>query len=499
VSDTKRRLIVLLDGTWNEDESYDEDTNVVRLRNIIANGISDEFYVRRSIEEVNQSDSPAMEIGAKRYLDFDYLVFYERGVGTGPGLDRVTGGALGWGLEGNIRRAYKFLCRYYVSGSEIFIFGFSRGSYTARSLVGYLGSAGLLTAEHCTPELEQQAWSYYRTSPNDRLPGTWKQLQKYVHSIGELRVACLGLFDTVGALGIPTSIFRRLNRQNYEFHDVELSPIVKLNLHALAIDERRKPFEASVWRQSRFKVSNSVTEQTWFTGVHADIGGGYFHSRERQISEARALDDISLDWMLKRIRFHYPDFPILDEAFPQMRGSLGKLGLQHESRTLKYRFSKPVVRSIGNLISPVLANEVAAGYDRDGIAVGESIHVSALERLARKAPMIRSGVEGLYLPRNVIENIPDLYERYCRTQSRHWSPDATSITSWAGEVVDPQSSKEDALEEVRIALKAACDRLKSLGYDVLSPDWNSQEAAQSLAAAAGARSMMWGGLGNSTP
>jgi uncharacterized protein (DUF2235 family) len=116
------------------------------------------------------------EIDALVHGNMDYFIFYERGVGTGPGLDRVLGGVLGWRLQQNIRRAYKFLSRNYISGSQIFVFGFSRGAYIARSLVGYLGSAGLLQAEHCTPDLEQLAWSHYRTSPNDRSPGIQRQV-----------------------------------------------------------------------------------------------------------------------------------------------------------------------------------------------------------------------------------------------------------------------------------------------------------------------------------
>jgi hypothetical protein len=441
--------------------------------------LRDAFYVPRSIEDVNKNDNATIEIGVRRDRDIDYIVFYERGVGTGPGLDRLLGGALGRGLGLSVRRAYKFLCRHYVPGSEIFIFGFSRGAYTARSLVGYLGSAGLLQAKHCTLELEKQAWAYYRTSPNDRLPGVQKQLEEYTHPVNELRVACLGVFDTVGALGIPASAFRRANRQQYEFHDVDLSPIVKLNLHALAIDERRSQFEASVWRQSTFRESNSVTEQTWFPGVHADVGGGYFSTRERDMSGSRCLDDITLNWMLKRVRYHYPGFPV-GAKFAQTYGSSYEFGLQHESRTWTYRISMPALRAIGNRPPPALANESVVSYDRDATVVGESVHVSALERLGRKVPVIRPGEEGYYLPRNLIENLPDLYQRYFLSPDRSWGTEAVSITSWSGEIVDHRTSKNDVLEEIREAFTNSCGRLKSLGYDVLSPSWNSRSAAQAL-------------------
>jgi uncharacterized protein (DUF2235 family) len=175
---------------------------------------------------VNANEKESEYIGARIYREYEYRFFYERGVGTGPGLDRLTGGIFGSGLDVNVRRAYKFLSRHYTAGSEVFIFGFSRGAYTARSLVGYLGSAGLLRCDLCSAEMERKAWFYYLTPPNDRLPGVWKELGKSIHPANELRVACLGVFDTVGAMGIPATMFRRLNRKKYEFHDVELSPIV---------------------------------------------------------------------------------------------------------------------------------------------------------------------------------------------------------------------------------------------------------------------------------
>src|SRR5262249_46928822 len=135
--------------------------------------------------------------------------------GTGA-HDRVSGGGFGAGLDLNIRRAYRFLSFHYVPGDEIFIFGFSRGSYTARSLTGYLGAVGLLRCEACTKETENQAWSFYRTPPNDRLSGVWKALEPLVHPRAEFRVRCLALFDTVGALGVPVERFRRLNRDQFE-------------------------------------------------------------------------------------------------------------------------------------------------------------------------------------------------------------------------------------------------------------------------------------------
>jgi uncharacterized protein (DUF2235 family) len=195
-------------------------------------------------------------------------------------------------------RAYKFLSFHYVPGDQIFVFGFSRGAFTARSLVGYIHAAGLLKRDDCTPEFEQKAWEFYRCPPNDRLPGVWSSLTTHMHDRSALRVACLGVFDTVGALGIPFPQFKVFNRDTYEFHDVELCAITDVNLHAIAIDEQRQPFEPSLWRRSKFKKFHTVVEQVWFPGAHADVGGGYISEERRLQDRLDALDDLTLDWMI---------------------------------------------------------------------------------------------------------------------------------------------------------------------------------------------------------
>jgi uncharacterized protein (DUF2235 family) len=164
-----KRIILLLDGTWNDADVGPFDTNIVRLREIIARSLD-------SSSTVTQSDGPAAENSTAKLVSgrtyqgqTEHLVFYERGVGTGPLLDRIKGGSFGDGLSGNIRRAYKFLSFYYEPGDQVFVFGFSRGAYTARSLVGYIGSAGLLKRECCTPDLERTMRPRSQRVP-DRMP-----------------------------------------------------------------------------------------------------------------------------------------------------------------------------------------------------------------------------------------------------------------------------------------------------------------------------------------
>ena len=217
-----KRIILLLDGTWNDADVGPCDTNIVRLREIIARSLDSSSKIVQDDGAVRGSSAAKLVSGRTFQGQTEHLVFYERGVGTGPFLDRIKGGSFGDGLSGNIRRAYKFLSFYYEPGDQVFVFGFSRGAYTARSLVGYIGAAGLLKRENCTPELEYKSWSYYRTDPNDRMPGIWSELTQFVNDRSTVRIECLGVFDTVGALGVPLPEFYRLNRQSYEFHNVEL-------------------------------------------------------------------------------------------------------------------------------------------------------------------------------------------------------------------------------------------------------------------------------------
>jgi len=341
-----KRLVLCLDGTWNSDDAQDI-TNIVRIRDLI-----DPKYIDITTKEV-----------------LSQRVYYETGVGTGlaPG-DKYIGGITGAGLEQNVRQAYRFLSQYYEPGVEIFVFGFSRGAFTARSLAGYLGAAGLLKPEHCTADNEDRAWSLYRTPPGNRYPFEAREFRKLTFS--GLRTKCLAVFDTVGARGIPTELFQKNNRRKYGFHDVTLGSNVDHALHALAIDEKRGPFGASVWQYPNHKDNLSV-EQVWFPGVHTNIGGGY---------PDRGISDLCLEWMLSRIEAKNLGLRLL----PEWRLSLAPdpLGMIYESRTVAYTWSRisPKIRVINQ--SPVRY----AGRHRlsclapHAVPIGEMLHWSALYR-----------------------------------------------------------------------------------------------------------------------
>ncbi len=255
----RKRIVVCCDGTWNRPDSP-HVTNVEKIA--------------RSI----QTD-PSASGGVPQ------LVYYLSGVGgAGYKADRVLGGAFGFGLFNNIVSAYRFLAQNYETGDEIFIFGFSRGAYTARSLAGMVGRVGLLTRKALVEEKLAEAVSRYRrTDPAGGQAGssTAEFKRDYCH---DAPVQFLGVFDTVGALGVPGAM-----RLAPKFHDVQLSAAVRCARQALAIDECRMKFEPSLWQAPpNGSTDDNRVKQVWFEGVHSDVGGGYAET---------GLSDTALLWM----------------------------------------------------------------------------------------------------------------------------------------------------------------------------------------------------------
>jgi hypothetical protein len=422
-----RRIILLLDGTWNDADLGPTDTNISRLRDIMAEATGAGLASSPLRPEV-VSDPGSMVTGTSTN-NAENIVFYSRGVGTASWANQVFGGALGAGLDTNIRRAYRFLSFHYRPGDEIFIFGFSRGSYTARSLVGYIAAAGLLRSNKCSEDNERFAWDFYRSSPGERPPGEWHRLQPLMHDGDRLRIDCLAVFDTVGSLGIPLEAFVRSNREHYEFHDVELPSITRVNLQALAIDENRWPFQATVWRPSPFRKINTVTEQVWFSGGHPDIGGGYFRSTETNANHYRA-DDITLDWLLRRLRFFFKDFPVPDRWIKSAAPDNWSESGIHNSRQGVYRLYPKSWRAISNReVGSLGTYEIAVGVDRHSKSLNEMVHISAIERL-----WTRNGSDGTpYAPKNLISILPTIESTY-RTQPAN---EQVLLVDWNGEVLDP--------------------------------------------------------------
>lgn len=418
----RRRLILCLDGTWN-DASGATITNIVRLRDMIQPGVL-EF-----------DNAPPVE----------QRIYYDEGVGTGAGaVDRALGGALGLGLGTNVRQAYRFLSQFYAPGDEIFIFGFSRGAFTARSLAGYVGASGLLQPQHCTPELEERAWRNYRTDPKDRFPSEGVALARLCHA--QVAIQVLGVFDTVGALGIPVKRLNGLGRHWFSFHDARLSSVVKVSLHALAIDEKRGPFSAALWERP-FHANNKEVEQVWFPGVHSDVGGGYGEG---------GIGAIALRWMLDRIdalgRKH--DFQlVLRPDLPPL--SVDAAAPLHDSRAgpaWEIDRLRPQIRVIAQQRPAEIPAEVRlAALPPHARVIGEAVHVSALYRLRDRGT---DDVGQVYRPANLLWALDALFPE--DVPAAPVAPSVLVFVDERGEKID-WSARDgaDACESLVAALPAS--------------------------------------------
>lgn len=321
-----KRLIVCCDGTWNTADQassgHPSPTNVTKL---------------------------ALSLASQDATGARQCVYYHPGVGTSP-RERLTGGAFGVGLSRNVLDAYRFLIDNYESGDLLYLFGFSRGAFTARSLAGLIRNSGVLRPENAGRV--SQAWTLYRDSA--AMPrGVAATLFRRAYSC-EPQIQLIGVWDTVGALGIPAlgprwlkPIMTRINHR-WAFHDTNLSTRVKGAFHALAIDEQRAAFAPTLWHQQPGAGGQEV-KQVWFTGVHCDIGGGYPDT---------SLSDLTLLWMADRAREYGLEFvpgalssdgpsqmtPDDDTDFkvkPDLKAS------PHQSWTKFYRLAGPLNRPIG--------------------------------------------------------------------------------------------------------------------------------------------------------
>jgi hypothetical protein len=259
-----KRLIVCCDGTWNKPDN-ENVTNVEKIARTV------------------QSD-PSATGGVYQ------LVYYISGVGAGSyEADRLLGGAFGFGLFHNVIACYRFLAQNYEPGDEIFVIGFSRGAYTARSVGGMLARVGLLTKVALVEErLPEAVHLYQGTKMPEGAFGESVDEFKHDHCHAA-KVTFLGVFDTVGALGVPG-----FERDTPRFHSVQLSDQVLCARQALAIDETRLKFAPTFW-ESPTESADGATEdprikQVWFEGAHSDIGGGYAQT---------GLSDTSLLWMAR--------------------------------------------------------------------------------------------------------------------------------------------------------------------------------------------------------
>ncbi|MGB6449706.1 MAG: DUF2235 domain-containing protein, partial [Steroidobacteraceae bacterium] len=251
-----RRIAYCADGTW---DSTANDTNVYRISKAIV------------------------AIPGEQYS------FYDDGVGSdGTPIEKLLGGAFGTGLFQKIKDGYSCIASVYEAGDQIYLFGFSRGAYTARSLAGMIAACGLPT-KNPDSNLVDTAFQAYR----DKGQRSAILATLGAYGLVEANITLVGVWDTVGALGIP-AIFGAVSPLLYGFLDTSLSPQIANAYHAVAIDERRQEFPATLWTSA--PAPGQTLEQVYFCGVHCDVGGGY----PDDAGSGTALSDITFSWLMAK-------------------------------------------------------------------------------------------------------------------------------------------------------------------------------------------------------
>jgi len=330
-----KRVVVLIDGTWNK-EGTGADTNVAKL------------------DSGKKTITQAFIDGTAQH------VHYHDGVGSDGDLtQRLLGGAIGLGLKKIIQDVYEAIVSDFVAGDEIYIFGFSRGAYAARALAGLIGASGIQRQKN-RDEFEV-AWDHYRVAPAVRQQpqtasaGDRKTLDTYDtlaqrQTFHDTRaIKCVAVWDTVGSYGIPAGIglaplARYFTLVTLGFHDTSFGEHIEVGLHAVAVDEHRRPFVPTFWTIEKGRQPKGHVEQTWFAGAHCNVGGGYPQS---------GLSDEALIWMIARVQaLTKLEFDIaavrantnanlaeavvdstkgwvIDHAFPHYRTVLSPVAIQH--------------------------------------------------------------------------------------------------------------------------------------------------------------------------
>ncbi|NOX48274.1 MAG: DUF2235 domain-containing protein [Chlorobi bacterium] len=283
-----KRIVICADGTWNKPEKdlqKDFPTNVLKVARAIA---------------------PVANDGIKQ------VVFYDWGLGSYHAS--IAGGGFGKGINKNIADNYRFIVQNYDPGDELYFFGFSRGAYTVRSLAGFINNCSILKREHANRI--EEAFEVYKSPeihPDDDYSVNYRK--KYAVAL-KIRIKFIGVWDTVGALGIPFRMFGFLNEKHL-FHDNKIGPNIDVARHAMAIDELRDDFKPTIWK----KRTGMDLQQVWFAGVHSDVGGGY-----KPDNNGELLADIPLKWMLDEAA--KPGLELEKHIYTNLKGN--PLAQQHD-------------------------------------------------------------------------------------------------------------------------------------------------------------------------
>jgi uncharacterized protein (DUF2235 family) len=331
----------------------------------------------------------------------DQIAHYIKGVGTsGFKPLALLDGATGFGVPSNVRKLYEFICWNWEEGDEIYMFGFSRGSFTIRTLTGLIQHEGLIPVSfHKDKDQDQKenvsraemrrnvmmAWRAYRSKTGswtlptisltrrirDVVIGIWHRIRRH-HSYAEVeaetkalnrdkaRIKFVGLFDTVEAYGVPLEELRRaINIAIWpiSFKNGILCGKVETARHALSLDDERVTFHPL-----RFDMKNSVNperiKEVWFAGVHSDVGGGYPEDD---------LAQVPLTWMIGELG---TSLRFIDGAADSFTRNASPYAAAHDSRaglSVFYRYGPRTVGDNGGhppVIHHSVAEKIAFGIER---------------------------------------------------------------------------------------------------------------------------------------
>jgi uncharacterized protein (DUF2235 family) len=322
-----KRIAICCDGTWNK-ASQVFPTNVAKMKVAIA---------------------PSGNGAEQR-------VFYDDGVGTAGLFDKLAGGLLGVGLSKNVKDAYRYLVQNYEAGDELYFFGFSRGAYTTRSVTGLIRKCGILHPDRA--QLIDAAYTLYKDPkirPDDDPARTFRLTNSILRGeepVDATPIKFIGVWDTVGALGVPVNIVSRFTSKYHQFHDVALSRSVENAYHALAIDEKRRDYRATLWEQHP-EAANQRLEQRWFAGVHRNIGGG---------TPDAGQSDRAFRWIMEKAVLAGLAF---DDEWVRRNVSTEELGPLEESRNGIFLLRALFWRPIGKGVPPAEATYLGGVSNED--------------------------------------------------------------------------------------------------------------------------------------
>ncbi|MBP9234047.1 MAG: DUF2235 domain-containing protein [Hyphomonadaceae bacterium] len=386
-----KRFIICFDGTWQR-LRQDKPTNIAILARSVAhtNTLEDGTQIPQIVIYSQGVGSNIDALGKDGFVD-----------GMTEWLNKILGGVFGEGVEDNIVETYLRLAFNYEAGDEIYVFGFSRGAFCARSFAGLISSAGIVSRLHA--ERAWDAFRLYRSRPGpkatqferddyDRARREFRTLYgkgvraadgTRIKSDESIKVTYLGIFDTVGQRGVPSALggFARSMNKRFGFHDMMVGSNVLAARHAVAIDERRLGFPATLWegvevanQRPHCQPGRVHYQQRWFVGTHGDIGGG----------EGSPLSAAPLKWIAEGaaecgLRFYGKygeDESPLDQAIreaglvfnarisrPKFWDSLSPMNYPIYSRRIwaaKARKEQPSADYIANVLDPTVTMRATA-------------------------------------------------------------------------------------------------------------------------------------------